>query len=214
MGKFLTQVRAFVGEIEREKIRDRTMGGKRRSIERGRIPAGSVDLFGYETDRENNVRKVQPEEAAIVREIYERILAGGSILSIVGWLNGAGIGSQAVRRGIEFKDGRKPVWSTKGIRNMIRKPAYKGWTVAYREGRNKRRTNKYGTCYIKPEEEWMVLDDSGTTTPAIIDAAHWEQANDRLWANTGAYGRSLQEGREYLDAGPGVLRLLRHPDVG
>lgn len=210
IGVFIMNARAFAAEIEREKTRERTMAGKLRSLENGRLPGGSTPLFGYRHNAEKRptARLIDEDEAAIVRSIFERVLAGEGLVGIVRWLNESEIESPAKRKGTVYKDGRIPVWSAKSVNCIIRNPAYKGWTVAYREERIKKKgKSSKGSGHIKPENEWMVLDEAGTTTPAIIDPIRWQQANDRLGTNTGAFGRNqrgqqafLMRGRVYCGA--------------
>lgn len=204
IGMFIMNARAFAAEIEREKTRERTMAGKLRSIKNGRLPGGSTPLFGYRNtpEKKPTARLINVEEAAIVRSIFERVLTGEGLVGIVRWLNESGIDSPAKRKGTVYKDGRIPVWSAKSVNCIIRNPAYKGWTVAYREYRKKKPgKSPKGSGYIKPEDEWMVLDETGTTTPAIIDPIRWQQANDRLASNTGAYGRNQRGQQAFLMRG-------------
>lgn len=48
LGKLITYIRGFSSKLEAEKIRERTMRGKREYLKRGKIPTGTgAGLYGY-----------------------------------------------------------------------------------------------------------------------------------------------------------------------
>ena len=48
----------------------------------GRLPVGNVMVFGYDYDASTGTQVVNPIEAAIVREAFDRVIAGESPHSI------------------------------------------------------------------------------------------------------------------------------------
>ena len=48
IGRFILAARAFIGEVEREKIAERTMRGKAERAKAGKIPQGTgISCYGY-----------------------------------------------------------------------------------------------------------------------------------------------------------------------
>ena len=88
VGRFILAARAFIAEVEREKIVERTTRGKAERARSGRIPqATGRGLYGYHYDRASGHRVVNDEQAFVVRRIFEDFAAGGSIVGITNALN-------------------------------------------------------------------------------------------------------------------------------
>ena len=68
------------------------------------LPHGSVRPFGYEPDKIT----IRPEEAAVVREMVDRYLAGQSIKSLTVWLNDSGIAPAVATS-----------WQTSAVRQIL-----------------------------------------------------------------------------------------------
>src|SRR5215212_8442661 len=108
-GRLLASVSSYVAAIEREKIRERTIRGKRAKAEAGRVPASGLDLYGYVKDREQGIR--------IIREAA----AGRPIRDITRRLNADGIPAPGAR--VAGCTGR---WWTSSLHRILRDPTYKG----------------------------------------------------------------------------------------
>ena len=81
VGRFILAARAFIAEVEREKIAERTMRGKEERARSGRIPqATGRGMYGYHYDATTGRRVVNGEQAAVVRRIFEDFAAGASIM--------------------------------------------------------------------------------------------------------------------------------------
>ena len=52
MGKLIAYIKGFGAKKEAEKIKERTMRGKRERIKSGKLPTGRGILYGYDYDRE------------------------------------------------------------------------------------------------------------------------------------------------------------------
>ena len=75
IGRFILAARAFVGEVEREKIADRTMRGKAERARSGRIPQGTgKGCYGYSYNRSTGKREIDEYQALVVRQIFQRYL--------------------------------------------------------------------------------------------------------------------------------------------
>ncbi|HVB23824.1 MAG TPA: recombinase family protein [Ktedonobacteraceae bacterium] len=107
IGNFMKSVYAFIGEVEREKIVERTMRGRRDRIENGNLPGNGIRLYGYQfidTKEETNARYIRNThiikitedgtrwtEVMVVEFIYDSILQGMSLRSIAMSLSRMGI---------------------------------------------------------------------------------------------------------------------------
>jgi site-specific DNA recombinase len=140
-GVFLRNARAFVAEIEREKIRERTSRGKAARLADGKYPAVGRPPYGYRWRDPGPKQKTQlvPDDdtAPIVQRIFRDVAAGASARQVAMALTANGVPT-ATGRGS---------WIVPTILNMIRHPAYVGDLCANRwetkkvngKGRSQRR---------------------------------------------------------------------------
>ncbi|MCC6959805.1 MAG: recombinase family protein [Dehalococcoidia bacterium] len=120
MGRFILAARAFMAEVEREKIAERTMRGKAERARAGKLPQSTgKGLYGYTYNRESGQREVEPTQAAVVRRIYEHYAATRSFSAVANELNDAGVPA--------FSGGR---WHPLTIRNVLTNESYTGRTVS------------------------------------------------------------------------------------
>ena len=80
---------AAIAEMERENLKERTMMGRRGAAKAGRIPVGSVPL-GYRRGQDGKP-VIDPDEAEIVRRIFDETVAGHGGKQIADSLNAEGI---------------------------------------------------------------------------------------------------------------------------
>lgn len=83
-GELIYNILATVASVERKQIAARVKTAMRHIASTGRKPSG--DIYGYDRD-ENGALAINPTEAAIVKEIYERSLAGEQKQAIARDLN-------------------------------------------------------------------------------------------------------------------------------
>src|SRR3974377_904425 len=94
-GRFKARIMGAVARQESEKKGERVSREAEQAARRG-VPRGSRRPFGYEPDRVT----VREDEAALIKDAVERVLAGVSVPSIARDWNGRGIATpQAARRG-------------------------------------------------------------------------------------------------------------------
>jgi site-specific DNA recombinase len=77
IGRFILAARAFVAEVEREKISERTTRGKTERARSGRIPqAAGKGIYGYIYDEASGTRRLHPNQALIVGRVFEEFCDG------------------------------------------------------------------------------------------------------------------------------------------
>jgi site-specific DNA recombinase len=109
-GMFMARVLAAVAAKESGRKSERLKRKARENAEAGK-PNGGIRPFGYEKDQ----LAVVESEAAVIRQLAERYLAGESLASLTGWLQDEGVPTVA---------GAK--WYTSTIRNTLVNPRIAG----------------------------------------------------------------------------------------
>lgn len=107
-------VARIVGAIARKDSDDTSMKVRRKHAElaaAGKVAGGGTRPFGYESDRIALI----PTEAAVIREMAKRVLAGDSLRSIAGDLN---------TRGVRTSLGNE--WKAGGIKKVLMSPRISG----------------------------------------------------------------------------------------
>ena len=122
-GRLIFQILASFAEYERETIGKRTRAGLHRALRNGKH-AGRIP-YGYRVRGEDGLPEVVEEEAAIVREIIERVAAGSTLYGESKRLNDQGVPSPGWRfKGGERKYGAS--WSPTTVAAIVHQAAYSG----------------------------------------------------------------------------------------
>jgi site-specific DNA recombinase len=176
-GMLIQYVRGYAAKVEREKIKERTLRGKRAKLQGGKL-IGAKPLYGYRL--EEGRRVIVPEEARIVKMIFGWAVEGVPIREIARRLTIHGVPSPTgnVR------------WSKSTISRILRNEAYVGRTYAWRWKREGK------TVRERPREEWIELPLG--TTPPIVDSSVWEEAQVRLQRNKELSARRTKRIEDYL----------------
>jgi len=195
IGRFILAARAFIAEVEREKIAERTMRGKEERARSGKIPQGSARLYGYRYNPASGQREVDDLRAAVVLRVFEDFASGIAVSRLVDTLNEEGI--PAAEGGL---------WFPVTLHRMLQNEAYAGRTI-YRRTRvvktRDARNNRWVRRVIERDEtEWIEVEGA---TPAIIPRALFERVQARF-ADPGRRSRSRPSGEYPLR---GRLRCLR-----
>ncbi|MFC1956730.1 recombinase family protein [Chloroflexota bacterium] len=174
IGRLINYIRGFASKLEAEKIKERTMRGKRARLKEGRLPQGTgVGIYGYDWDEETKKRVINKSEAMVVRRISDMAIDGCSCFHIARELN---------REGILTKTGKQ--WHPLTIRRLVMNPAYYGETIFNQTRRIGTRTEK------RPGSEWVILHD---VTPPIISQELFNRAQRKLSERQSVPGRALVE---------------------
>ena len=109
-GKAMLGVLAVFAQLDRDMIIERLTLGRRQRVKEGKWYGGRVP-FGYSWNKDKQELEIVPEEARIVKEIFNMYLEGNSRLSIAEW-----VCSRVSNRVIDHNI----------IRDMLARPVYKG----------------------------------------------------------------------------------------
>ncbi|MFZ1756359.1 MAG: recombinase family protein, partial [Caldilineaceae bacterium] len=82
-------IKAALGKIEVDNIRERMIMGRKARLERGEVPGGDQVKYGYK--RVDKQLEICEEEATVVRRIFDMYIAGDNSMAIRSRLNSEGI---------------------------------------------------------------------------------------------------------------------------
>ncbi len=168
VGRFILSVGAFVAELEREKILERTTRGKTARARSGRLAqAAGKGIYGYVYNPSTGKREIHPDQAVIVRRIFDEFVAGSSVHGISVRLNADLIPA--------FGGGE---WHALTVRRMLANETYTGRTVWRRTkvttlldpltGKKRRRVVE------RDPSAWIEIPD---VTPKIVEPALYGRAH-------------------------------------
>lgn len=143
---FLTMgIMATMAESEsREKSRSIKMGASM-SAKAGVVRSWSA--YGYSYNKEENILTAIPEEAEIIKKIFDLKLEGFGGRKIANELNSLG-----------YKTRNDKNWLPNVVNRIVKNPIYTGVTTRNRYDTNKLFGNN--NHKLKPEDEWILLDNS------------------------------------------------------
>jgi len=115
-GRMFYSIRGAIAEYEKEKIRDRTLRGKKQKARMGGIPT-DFTAYGYTYSPETGKVAVCARESLIIREIFE-------------WWTTEDVGVNTIARrlnnqGVPTKR-RRSQWHRRTVQQMLENPVYKG----------------------------------------------------------------------------------------
>jgi site-specific DNA recombinase len=180
--KVMLSLTGFAAEMEREKTRLRTHDALARKARAGHVTGGAV--FGYRNrpvlDGERRAyveRLIDPQEASVVRRIFEMAAAGTGFKRIGMALNEEGAIAPAPRR-----HGRPRGWAPSTVRDVIYRDLYRGVLVWNRRQKLVRQGAK--TLRQRAQRDWLTVP-----VPAlqIVSDELWQAAHARLAASRATY---------------------------
>ena len=196
--KILHGVRGLFAEYERAKINERFRLGKLRKVREGHLLVSEA-AYGYRyismKDRVHGYYEIHPEEAKIVKMIFEWVDQDHLTL----W----GLVRKLNELNIKPRKSRREVWSTSTLSRLLRNRTYIGearWgsTVAVVPQRpvrvEKYRKNRKSSRRMKPQSEWITIP-----VPGIIKKELFDSVQERLRLNFKFTQRNTKN--EYLLAG-------------
>ena len=168
-GKLTITVLSAVAEIERENILVQTMEGRKQKAREGKWNGGQAP-FGYELDTENSTLIVVPEEAEIVRIIFDKFVHSDmGADSIANYLNQHGYSNKRVRE-------HKVSHFARGlIRGILDNPVYIG-KIAYGKSATEKVKGTRDQYRRVVQDDYLIADGNHE---AIIDNDTWEAAQKK-----------------------------------
>ena len=187
LDKVMVSLQGFGSELEREHASVRTHDALLKKFLAGHHVGGAV--YGYrnrdvmgETDahgrakRTHVVLEVLPEQAAVVRRIFEAYAAGDGFTRIAKRLNADGVPAPRVGTGS---------WSPAAVREILRRPLYVGRVIWNRSQKIMRQGTK--AQRVRPASEWLQHDAADLR---IVDPMLWDAVERRrLWSATTGTGQ-------------------------
>lgn len=140
IGDLIGSIQAFGAADWLRKHRARIIEGKLTAIARGKKPAGPTP-YGYRYDRSTGVWTVHDDEAAIIRELFDRTLAGETALAICEDLKVRGVPRP--------KNG---TWTRERLYGLLKQTAYRGSWMA-----DKAKQLAIATPPIVTDEVWNAV---------------------------------------------------------
>ena len=187
-GQLIAYVKGYAAEIEREKIRERSLRGKRSLASQGVLAMGAGKLFGYtyvprikktrDTPGQPAQRLINGKESEIIRRVFRMVAEQGYTLYRVA--------KEMNEEAVPCPRGGR--WSENLAWRILNNPAYKGETFAFRyklvEPKTRKSNNpssrKHKTHVFRNRSEWIPMPG---VTPAIIEPSLWDAAHKQLEVN-------------------------------
>ena len=190
-GKLTITVLSAVAEIERENILVQTMEGRKQKAREGKWNGGTAP-YGYRLDRNTEQLVMVPEEAEVVRLIFDKFLNGGmGFESISNYLNERGYTKNKNRvQEITY-------FTRNTVKNIIDNPVYMG-KIAY--GRRKQEKVKGTRDQYRRicADDYLMVD---AKHEAVIDEQTWMDAQERRKATGVAWQKTHSLEHEHILSG-------------
>lgn len=181
----ITGIKAILAEEYSRDLSKKLNNSNKRRIEQAkrgeRVNAmGNGQTYGYTIRDKSWV--IVPEEAEIVRKMYELYLELHSLRKVRNAMN---------EQGYHNKQGK--LFTEEVVGRVIRNEMHKGWVILNRHHRD------FDTKEIiqKDEEEWVIVKDDHE---AIVSEEVWDTVNDEIQShrNSGNSGRGRKVGTDLL----------------
>jgi site-specific DNA recombinase len=195
--KLLMNVAAFADELERERARQRTYDAMARKARALHVTGGrvygydNVEVAGADGRRLHVVRRVNEEQAAVVRRIFALCAEGQGFTRIAKALNEDGVAPPRRASG----------WAPTAVREILLRPLYRGEVVWNR----KQKRDRWGVKkYLdRPEGEWIRLEapDLRIVAEDLWRSAHRRLATARELYAAGGFGTDRPDQEKYLLSG-------------
>lgn len=179
--KVMLALRGFTDESQRTQGAQRTHDAMLRKARAGHVTGGRV--YGYTNleilsglldaygrpKRDHVERRINEEQAAVVRQIFQLCAEGKGMVRIARRLNDEGL--PAPRN----SQGRRISWSPSSVRSLLFRRLYLG-EVIYNKTKKR---NPWGIQQQRkrPEREWITIQ---MPELRIVSDAEWRAAHDRL----------------------------------
>ena len=172
-GQFMLSARAFAAELELEKLKERTMRGKRARVEAGKLLPGCRPLYGYRFIANRTAYEPDPLTAPIVRRIFTEAAAGQTMRGIAARLTAEGLPTPSGKAGA--------AWQHTTVRWIVTNLSYTGEANAWRYMLTRDRQRNTRRALLRPVEEQIPLPAG--TIPSLVDSTTFAAIQERLRLN-------------------------------
>jgi len=160
-GQLIRFVRGYAAKIEHEKIKERSIRGRRARVEAGKLLHGPRPRYGYVwTDATKATYRPHPTNSRIVQRIFASAAAGATL---------RGIAAELAAEGVPTPAGG-PRWQHVTVRCILVDPLYVGRAVGWRPNGN-------------PERSDAGIPLPAGTVPALTDEVTFARVQERLRLN-------------------------------
>jgi site-specific DNA recombinase len=179
--QLMLQIQGSLAEYERAKILDRTRRGTKHAVRKGQVLGANAPFgfrFIHKADKTPAHWEINPQEAEIVRKIYNLYLGEG--------LKGVAIAKRLEEEGIPSRSGYSRWWPSV-VFSILKSPTYTGIAYMYKtKGAEPKkspklkqyRRSKNSSKQSCPQEDWISIP-----VERIIDQKTWEAAQTRIKQN-------------------------------
>ncbi len=180
MGKFARMVLAFVAEMEREKIMDRTVTGKINKARDGKVVSGNKALYGWKWVHngkgERDYLVLDEEKAAVLQQAGQEYADGVSLRQILKRLEAEGVSGPGGGR-----------WYPRTLRHTLTDPRMTGKNVQLFTNHNKSAKN-----HLEP------VDLPDGTYPRILSDEVYAKILERASISSAQASRNSKYPEEFL----------------
>ena len=175
-GQLIRFVRGYAAKVEHEKIRERTIRGRRARADAGKMLPASRPLYGYRwRDAERTALDVDEETALTVRRIFREMADGGTLRGVAARLTDEGIPTPA-------RSSRGWYFST--VYRILKNRHYTGDAAAWKPENSGRSGGP------KPPSSGPTIPLSDGTIPPLVDVDTFDAIQARLEANKAQAARN------------------------
>ena len=179
--QLMLQIQGSLAEYERAKILDRTRRGTKHAVRKGQVLGANAPFgfrFVHKTDKTPAHWEINPQEAEIVRKIYNLYLGEG--------LKGVAIAKRLEEEGIPSRSGYSRWWPSV-VFSILKSSTYTGTAYMYKtksvEPKKSPKVKQYRRCKnsskrSSPQEDWILIP-----VERIIDQKTWEATQARFKQN-------------------------------
>jgi DNA invertase Pin-like site-specific DNA recombinase len=178
-GELRLTILSSIAQDEVRKLSQRVRYGFRCAQNKG-VVLGNNAIWGY--TKEAGKLRICPEEAAVVRRIFERYAT-----STIGLRR---LSEELAEEGMCNRNGKPFSYST--LRSILSNPKYKGFYCGRKSSAPPLFLPQGGGGQKLPEEEWL-LYPAEDRVPPIVSPEIWQRANDKLARRGGKQGKETGE---------------------
>lgn len=182
-GTLFYQMRGAISEFEKAKINERMSRGRKEKAQQGRV-LRDFQIYGYKYDSEQRKLVINPDEAAIVQQIFDLFTNPQSDFKGIN-----GIALYLTETSVPTKRG-KGVWHKQVVRQILMNRTYTGefyqnkWNTEGMHGNKVKKASEKKKMTMRPKEEWIRIE-----CPAIISDYQFEHAQKLLSESKRRYAK-------------------------